>query len=70
MVCASSFSFSGVTGDALGMDRPGAVVFFVGFAASSAAGDEEDSNELIPSEFIPMGPEQVFRSGAEAWFRS
>jgi hypothetical protein len=52
------------------MDRPGVVVFFIGLVASSAAEDEEDSNELITSEFIPMGPEEVFRSGAEAWFRS
>ncbi len=47
------------------MDRPGVVVFLVDSGASSAPEEEEDSSEFIPSEFIPMGPEEVFRSGGE-----
>src|SRR5262249_30232130 len=34
------------------------------------AEDEDDSSEVFPSEFIPMGPEQVFRSRAAGFFRS
>jgi hypothetical protein len=42
--------------------RLGVVVIIGSAPAFSMLEEEDDSPELIPGEFIPMGPEVVFRS--------